>query len=126
MPLGFLEGGAPSSPSGEPPCTLYIVPLSKGCRIITMLKSRFTRTHSHQVRFSSMCTRTKLRPKNLSLLSLQALAPFAVGTAVFVVHVAIIPVDGVSINPARSFGPAVVLGGNDKIWDDMVRPQCRI
>lgn len=35
-------------------------------------------------------------------------------------HIALIPVDGVSINPARSFGPALVLNDNH-IWKDMVR-----
>ncbi|KAF2322713.1 hypothetical protein GH714_029374 [Hevea brasiliensis] len=39
------------------------------------------------------------------------------GFAVFVVHLATIPVTGTGINPARSFGAAVIYN-NDKIWDD--------
>ena len=42
----------------------------------------------------------------------QVLAPFAIGFAVFVAHLCAIPLDGCSINPARSFGPAVIVG----IW----------
>ena len=38
------------------------------------------------------------------------LAPIPIGFAVFVAHVVCIPVTGCSINPTRSFGPAVVSG----------------
>ncbi|XP_071724635.1 probable aquaporin PIP2-5 [Rutidosis leptorrhynchoides] len=45
------------------------------------------------------------------------LAPLPIGFAVFMVHLATIPIDGTGINPARSFGPAVIF--NEKIvWDD--------
>ncbi len=37
-------------------------------------------------------------------------APLAIGFAVFCAHAVLLPVDGCSINPARSFGPAVVAG----------------
>ncbi|GAB2272401.1 Aquaporin PIP2-5 [Dionaea muscipula] len=36
------------------------------------------------------------------------LAPLPIGFAVFMVHLATIPIDGTSINPARSLGPAVI------------------
>jgi len=49
---------------------------------------------------------------------LGVLAPLAIGFTIFVVHIALIPVDGVSINPARSFGPALVLN-DSHIWKDM-------
>ncbi|CAI8592456.1 unnamed protein product [Vicia faba] len=45
------------------------------------------------------------------------LAPLPIGFAVFMVHLATIPVTGTGINPARSFGPAVIFN-NDKAWDD--------
>mmetsp|Transcript_2598 Transcript_2598/g.8726 ORF Transcript_2598/g.8726 Transcript_2598/m.8726 type:complete len:313 (+) Transcript_2598:162-1100(+) len=36
------------------------------------------------------------------------LAPVAIGLAVFLAHSVLIPIDGCSINPTRSFGPALV------------------
>ena len=37
-----------------------------------------------------------------------SLAPLYIGFTVLVAHLVMIPVDGCSINPARSFGPAVI------------------
>jgi aquaporin PIP len=45
------------------------------------------------------------------------LAPLPIGFAVFMVHLATIPITGTGINPARSFGAAVIFG-SDKAWDD--------
>lgn len=45
------------------------------------------------------------------------LAPLPIGFAVFMVHLATIPVTGTGINPARSFGAAVMYG-REKAWDD--------
>ncbi|ONM21060.1 Aquaporin PIP2-2 [Zea mays] len=45
------------------------------------------------------------------------LAPLPIGFAVFMVHLATIPVTGTGINPARSLGAAVVYN-KDKPWDD--------
>ncbi|KAJ7978634.1 Aquaporin PIP2 [Quillaja saponaria] len=45
------------------------------------------------------------------------LAPLPIGFAVFVAHLATIPITGTGINPARSFGAAVIFN-NEKIWDD--------
>ncbi|MCL7024884.1 hypothetical protein MKW94_014873 [Papaver nudicaule] len=42
------------------------------------------------------------------------LAPLPIGFAVFMVHLATIPVTGTGINPARSFGASVISG----LWDD--------
>ncbi|KAL6967260.1 Aquaporin PIP2-7 [Sarracenia purpurea var. burkii] len=45
------------------------------------------------------------------------LAPLPIGFAVFMVHLATIPITGTGINPARSFGAAVIYN-NKKAWDD--------
>ncbi|CAL0304078.1 unnamed protein product [Lupinus luteus] len=45
------------------------------------------------------------------------LAPLPIGFAVFMVHLATIPVTGTGINPARSLGSAVIYN-KEKIWDD--------
>ena len=49
------------------------------------------------------------------------MAPTAIGFAVFLAHVVLIPLTGCGINPARTLGPAVVnsFAGNAKqVWDD--------
>ncbi|KAF2302081.1 hypothetical protein GH714_032446 [Hevea brasiliensis] len=50
-------------------------------------------------------------------VGLLVLAPLPIGFAVFMVHLATIPITGTGINPARSFGAAVIYN-NDKAWDD--------
>ncbi|KAJ0771700.1 putative major intrinsic protein [Helianthus annuus] len=45
------------------------------------------------------------------------LAPLPIGFAVFLVHLATIHITGSGINPARSFGAAVIYN-DDKAWDD--------
>lgn len=45
------------------------------------------------------------------------LAPLPIGFAVFMVHLATIPITGTGINPARSFGAAVIYG-HQQSWDD--------
>lgn len=45
---------------------------------------------------------------------LPILAPFAIGFTVLICHLVAVPLDGTSINPARSFGPAVIRG----VWKD--------
>ncbi|XP_073285279.1 aquaporin PIP2-7-like [Primulina huaijiensis] len=45
------------------------------------------------------------------------LAPLPIGFAVFMVHLATIPVTGTGINPARSLGAAVIYN-QEKAWDD--------
>ncbi|BAT85711.1 hypothetical protein LR48_Vigan03g237700 [Vigna angularis] len=62
--------------------------------------------------FSATDPKRKARDSHVPVL-----APLPIGFAVFVVHLATIPVTGTGINPARSFGPAVILN-NEKAWDD--------
>ncbi|GAV81734.1 LOW QUALITY PROTEIN: MIP domain-containing protein, partial [Cephalotus follicularis] len=45
------------------------------------------------------------------------LAPLPIGFAVFLVHLATIPITGTSINPARSLGAAIIYN-KDHAWDD--------
>ncbi|XP_050210090.1 aquaporin PIP2-1-like [Mercurialis annua] len=45
------------------------------------------------------------------------LAPLPIGFAVFMVHLATIPITGTGINPARSLGAAVIFN-DKKAWDD--------
>jgi MIP family channel proteins len=54
--------------------------------------------------------------RNQSVIHVGALGPFAIGMAVFVAHLALIPITGTSINPARSLGPAVAHGTWYKHW----------
>lgn len=51
-----------------------------------------------------------------------ALAPFAIGIAVFLAHIVAVPVDGCSINPARSFGTAVTSNTWQQHWIFWVGP----
>ncbi|GMH27147.1 hypothetical protein Nepgr_028990 [Nepenthes gracilis] len=46
------------------------------------------------------------------------LAPLPIGFAVFLVHLATIPITGTGINPARSLGAAIIFN-KDPAWDDM-------
>ncbi|TYK00025.1 putative aquaporin PIP2-5 [Cucumis melo var. makuwa] len=48
---------------------------------------------------------------------LQVLAPLPIGFAVFMVHLATIPITGTGINPARSLGSAVILN-DQKAWNN--------
>ncbi|XP_064949670.1 probable aquaporin PIP2-6 [Musa acuminata AAA Group] len=47
------------------------------------------------------------------------LAPLSIGFAVFLVHLATIPITGTGINPARSLGAAVIYNRR-KAWNDQV------
>jgi aquaporin PIP len=47
------------------------------------------------------------------------LAPLPIGFAVFLVHLATIPITGTGINPARSLGAAIIYN-RSKAWDDHV------
>jgi aquaporin Z len=51
-------------------------------------------------------------------------APVGIGLALAVVHLIGIPLTGTSVNPARSFGPAIILGGQAirQLWLFIVAP----
>jgi hypothetical protein len=44
------------------------------------------------------------------------LTPFAVGMTILILHLVGIPLTGASMNPARSWGPAIVRGCWDRHW----------
>ena len=50
------------------------------------------------------------------------MAPLAIGFAVFLGHTVLLPVDGCSINPARSLGPAIISGRWSGLWIFIVGP----
>lgn len=46
-------------------------------------------------------------------------APMAIGFAVFLAHIVLVPLTGCGINPARTFGPALMNSiAGSKVWDD--------
>ena len=51
-----------------------------------------------------------------------ALTPLMIGLAVAFAHLCLIPVDGCSLNPARSFGPALAMGAFADQWLFWVGP----
>lgn len=57
-----------------------------------------------------------------STISMQVMAPLAIGLILFVCHLIAIPVDGCCVNPARGFGPAVVSRTFHQYWIFWVGP----
>ena len=59
-----------------------------------------------------------------SRIAREALAGLAIGVALLFVHLLGIALTGTSVNPARSLGPALVLGGTalSQVWLFIVAP----
>jgi aquaporin Z len=51
-------------------------------------------------------------------------AGIAIGFTLFIIHIVGIPIDGTSVNPARSLGPAIFVGGTalSQLWVFVVAP----
>lgn len=56
--------------------------------------------------------------------AVQALAGLAIGVSLVAIHLIAIPLDGTSVNPARSLGPALFAGGDamGQVWLFIVAP----
>jgi len=52
------------------------------------------------------------------------MAGFAIGVTLMLIHLVVIPITGTSVNPARSFGPAIFAGGKAlaQLWLFFVSP----
>jgi glycerol uptake facilitator-like aquaporin len=61
---------------------------------------------------------------NSCVAALQVLAPLPIGFAVYLVHLATIPITGTGINPARSLGAAVIFNRHHNAWNDHVSSNC--
>lgn len=56
--------------------------------------------------------------------ALSGFAGIAIGLALFLIHIVVIPITGTSVNPARSIGPALFVGGEalSQLWLFIVAP----
>ena len=63
-------------------------------------------------------------PKSTLFMLVSAFAGLAIGLTLAVIHIVGIQVTGVSVNPARSFGPAVLVGGEAlaQLWLFIIAP----
>ena len=54
--------------------------------------------------------------RSASVMHISALGPLAIGLTITVCHLFLLPIDGCSVNPARSFGAAVVADDYSDHW----------
>jgi len=69
--------------------------------------------------YKRVCSKFAINVVIYGMIHLQILAPLPIGFAVFLVHLATIPITGTGINPARSLGAAIIYN-RDHAWDDQV------
>jgi glycerol uptake facilitator-like aquaporin len=63
--------------------------------------------------------KNRKKEPRLTSFCFQVLAPLPIGFAVFMVHLATIPITGTGINPARSLGAAIIYN-REHTWSDHV------
>jgi aquaporin Z len=51
-----------------------------------------------------------------------ALAPLVISLTLVMIHFAAIPISGAGVNPARTLGPAIVVGNYSKVWIYLTAP----
>ena len=51
-----------------------------------------------------------------------AAAPLAIGLTVVIIHLIAVPLTGASVNPARTFGPALISNAFDSFWVYVIGP----
>lgn len=69
-----------------------------------------------------VCCAADVGQANVRTKYVGAMTPLCIGLAVLAAHLLLIPIDGCSINPARSFGPALVAGSWQDHWVFWVGP----
>lgn len=62
------------------------------------------------------------KQKHVEHSQLPTFGPFMIGMAVMLAHFVMIPIDGCSINPARTFGTAVISGNFKDHWIFWIAP----
>ncbi|MCO5590822.1 hypothetical protein L7F22_044797 [Adiantum nelumboides] len=88
---------------------MVAAPYSKGTGLAAEIIGTFVLVYTV---FSATDPKRNARDSHVPVL-----APLPIGFAVFMVHLATIPITGTGINPARSFGAAVIYN-KEQSWDD--------
>ncbi|KAJ6708040.1 AQUAPORIN PIP-TYPE-RELATED [Salix viminalis] len=97
--VAYMVAQCAGAPRDTTPAQLWVLRLSALLCLFTLFSLQLTPREVH-VTLTSLCWLHS-----------------PIGFAVFMVHLATIPITGTGINPARSFGAAVIFN-NEKAWDD--------